>query len=118
MKTLAMFSGALLLSSAALSNAEQQVITEQQLQGTWTDYKGDVRYASRWTFKKPSLIFVKYDGRKIQATYTLKGNTLIMHHGPGVLSDEPWDEEVQIVEYNGDSLEWIWGIRIKLHRVQ
>ena len=93
------------------------VISEDQLQGTWMDSEKADRFTSRWTFAKPNMTFVRYNGRVTQATYTLKGNTLIVHHAPGLLNKEPWDETMELKHYNGKTLTWDYGTLVTLHRV-
>jgi hypothetical protein len=93
------------------------VISEDQLQGTWMDSEKADRFTSRWTFAKPNMTFVRYNGRVTQATYTLKGNTLIVHHAPGLLNKEPWDETMELKHYSGETLTWDYGTLVTLHRV-
>ncbi len=93
------------------------VISEDQLQGTWMDSETADRFTSRWTFAKPDMTFARYNGRVTQTTYTLKGNTLIVHHSPGLMNKEPWDETIELKHYNGDTLTWEYGTLVTLHRV-
>lgn len=94
------------------------VITEDKLQGTWMDSESADPYTSRWTFAKPNMTFAKYNGRVIQTTYTLKGNTLIVHHAPGLMNKDPWDETIELKHYSGDTLTWDYGTLVTLHRVR
>jgi hypothetical protein len=100
------------------ASLQVQVITEDNLQGTWMDSESADPYTSRWTFAKPNMTFAKYNGRVIQTTYTLKGNTLIVHHAPGLVNKEPWDETIELKHYSGDTLTWDYGTLVTLHRVR
>jgi hypothetical protein len=100
------------------ASLQVQVITEDNLQGTWMDSESADPYTSRWTFAKPNMTFAKYNGRVIQTTYTLKGNTLIVHHAPGLVNKDPWDETIELKHYSGDTLTWDYGTLVTLHRVR
>jgi hypothetical protein len=93
------------------------VISEDQLQGTWMDSEKADQFTSRWTFAKPNMTFLRYNGRVTRTTYTLKGNTLTVHHAPGLMNKEPWDETMELKHYSGDTLTWEYGALITLHRV-
>ncbi len=93
------------------------VISEDQLQGTWMDSEKADRFTSKWTFAKPNMTFARYNGRVIRTTYTLKGNTLIVHHSLGLLNKEPWDETMELKHSSGDTLTWEYGTLVTLHRV-
>jgi hypothetical protein len=105
-------------SDGKAAAAQALVITEDQLQGTWMDSASADQYTSRWTFSKPNMTFARYNGRVIQTTYTLKGNTLIVHHAPGLMNKDPWDETIELKHYSGDTLTWDYGTLVTLHRVR
>ena len=110
--------GDLASDASERGTAEKVVISEDQLQGTWMDSEEADRYTSRWTFAKPAMTFRHYSGRVTQTTYTLEGNTLIVHHAPGLLHKDPWDETIELRHYSKDTLVWEYGTLITLHRVR
>jgi len=91
-------------------------MTESQLQGRWTDGDAGGRLTNEWIFSKPNLTLKKYNGQIINATYTLQGNTLTMHHKANMVH-KAWDETAEIKRYDGDALSWYClGVYLKLHR--
>ena len=93
-------------TSTSENNKSKPIITNTQLMGKWTDYKDkDMRkFRSIWNFTGRNLIMHKYNGQVIKCKYTLKENTLIMHHKNTALGS--WDEEVTIKKYSGNTLTW------------
>lgn len=99
--------------------ADRVIMTHSELQGSWTDLKEPSPLRSVWTFTHTTLRHRKYTGRTVNARYTLKGNLLTIHHKPGLLHPRPWDEEMEIVQYDGEKLTSTWGAtRIVLHRLK
>lgn len=97
-------------------NADKIILTENQLQGTWMDSKEAGPLTTRWIFSKPTMTFIKYNGKTLKFNYTFKDNVLIVHHQPGLLSEKPWDEKMEIISYDGKTLTWRYGTLIKLYR--
>jgi hypothetical protein len=93
------------------------VITNAQLQGRWTDMPDNRLLASVWHFSAPYLYFDRYNRPEVRLSYTLEDDVIIVHHEDGGEDDGPWDEEMEVVRYTGDTLSWRFGIVIKLSRI-
>lgn len=98
-------------------DAQDTVISERELQGTWSDSASPSPFRSRWTFASPMMTMHRYDGRVIRASYTLEGDTLTIHHEPSLLDDQPWDEELELIAYDGRTLTWRAATTVRLHRL-
>ncbi len=85
--------------------------------------KGNSQNAARSTTEATTDESAGVEGdntaRTVNARYTLKGNLLTIHHKSGLLHPKPWDEDMEIVQYDGEKLTWTWrATRIVLHRLQ
>lgn len=89
----------------------------RELQGKWTDLKNNSPFSSYWNFDGAYLQFQKYSGFTFIKKYDLKGNLLTIHHEPDEFRKEPYDEELEITSYDGDTLTWEGITTVKLYRV-
>jgi hypothetical protein len=104
--------------ASSVGAAPAPFITEAQLQGTWSDMKEPGPLRSLWTFSSPYLRFVPGGaGETVNARYTLTGNALTVHHAPSDVHPDAWDERIEILGFDGQTLTWDSIARMRLHRL-
>jgi len=82
------------------------VISETELQGTWSSHKEGGPLNSTWTFNKPNLTFRKPNGLMVNATYSLENNIITVHHDTWMSQRKRWNETYQLISFDGNKLSW------------
>lgn len=72
------------------------LIPKSQLVGTWTDVYPKSEFSSTWTFTESALIFRRYSGMEIRASYTLENDKIVVHHKKSARTNSDWDDIYEI----------------------
>ena len=99
-------------------NQEGLLISKSDLLGTWTDLYPKSSFSSTWTFTSNELMYRRYSGKVVRASYTLEKDKIVVHHKKSALNKGPWDEVYELIQFEGDVLTVNSVTRLRLHKLK